>query len=120
MRRTDKVCRDDSGASNLPYITRAIDKIKHLTNEPVFFVFSDDIEWCKENLPRVRNEDYRFIEGQTPPQDMALMTICRHVIMGPSTFSWWGAWLNDNPKKIVIAPDRKINMRWYPHGAILI
>ena len=41
------------------------------------------------------------------------MTICNHVITGPSTFSWWGAWLNENPNKIIIAPD--INL-WYREG----
>ena len=105
VRRTDKVREDDSRASNLPYLTRAIDKMKSLTENPVFFVFSDDIGWCRENLPKVSDEDYRFVEGRTPPQDMALMTICRHIITGPSTFSWWGAWLNGNPDKIIITPN---------------
>ena len=91
-----------------------------LTDNPEFFVFSDDIEWCKENMHKVHEAEYHFIEDQTPAQDMALMSICRHVIMGASTFSWWGAWLNENPKKIIIAPDRKTSLDWYPCGAIVI
>ena len=109
IRRGDKVT-NDSFASETPYIKDAIARILSLTDNPKFFVFSDDISWCRENLPKVHDTDYTFIEGRTPPQDMALMTQCKHVIMGPSTFSWWGAWLNDNPNKIIIAPD--INL-WY-------
>ena len=120
VRRTDKVREDDSQASNLRYISRALEKLSSMTDSPNFFVFSDDIEWCRANLRKAYDTDYTFIEGQTPPQDMALMTQCKHVIMGPSTFSWWGAWLNDNQNKIVLAPDRKINMSWYPKGAILV
>ena len=110
VRRTDKASEDGFYASNLHYLSEALDTIIHMTDSPKFFVFSDDILWCRENLPKIYPADFTFIEGQTPPQDMALMTKCKHVIMGPSTFSWWGAWLNDNPHKIVIAPD--INL-WY-------
>ncbi len=106
VRRGDKV----SGSSRLyasdeHYIRLAIEKLSSLTQNPSFFVFSDDIDWCKHNLPNILNAEYTFIEGQTPAQDMALMTLCKHVIVGVSTFSWWGAWLNENPDKIVIAPD---------------
>ena len=110
VRRTDKVRKDDSEASNLPYISKALKTISSMTDSPRFFVFSDDIKWCKDNIHKAHDADYTFIEGQTPPQDMALMTKCKHVIVGPSTFSWWGAWLNDNPNKIIIAPDIHL---WY-------
>ena len=122
VRRTDKVREDDSIASNLPYISKALKTIISMTDAAKFFVFSDDIEWCRQNLPK--DYDYTFIDGQTPAQDMALMTQCKHVIMGPSTFSWWGAWLNVNPGKIVLVPNRKneknVDKSWYPRGAILI
>ncbi len=127
VRRGDKVGRDDSSASNLPYLNHAIAKILSLTENPQFFVFSDDINWCRENLRKAHEAEYHFINGQTPAQDMALMSICRHIIMGPSTFSWWAAWLNENPKKIVLVPDRTNDRswaprdpHWYPRGAILI
>lgn len=94
------------------YLKAAIEKILSLTENPAFFVFSDNIEWCKETLPKIYEAEYIFVEGNIPPCDMALMTVCRHVIVGTSTFSWWGAWLNDNPSKIIIAPD--INL-WYAH-----
>ena len=111
VRRGDKAeSKDVFYGTDERYLRSALEKISSLTDSPQFFVFSDDIEWCKSNLPKIHEAHYTFIEGQTPPQDMALMTQCKHVIMGPSTFSWWGAWLNDNPNKIIIAPD--INL-WF-------
>ena len=110
VRMGDKVFGKKHYASDSGYIRKAAEKISGLTESPKFFVFSDDIAWCRENLPQIYDTEYTFIDGQTEPQDMALMTKCKHVIMGPSTFSWWGAWLNDNPDKIIISPD--VNL-WY-------
>ena len=115
VRRGDKVKNKDFYCSDEGYIRHAIEMISSMTETPHLFVFSDNIAWCKEHRPQIYGVGggYTFIEGQTPPQDMALMTQCKHVITGPSTFSWWGAWLNDNPNKIVIAPD--VNL-WYKPG----
>ena len=105
---------DKSYVSRIIRFTKsALAKIEELTDEPKFFVFSDDVKWCRENLPGIYDAEYTFIDGQTPAQDMALMTQCRHVITSASTFSWWGAWLNENPSKIVITPD--VNL-WYPNA----
>ncbi|MBQ7155287.1 MAG: alpha-1,2-fucosyltransferase [Synergistaceae bacterium] len=115
VRRGDKAIDNPIHlASNEHYLKIALEKISGLTENPKFFVFSDDIAWCRHNLPKIHEADYSFIEGRTPPQDMALMTICRHVVVGVSTFSWWGAWLNENPGKIIIAPDVRL---WYKDGA---
>lgn len=64
-----------------------------------FIVFSDDIEWCKQNLPGLN-----YSEGNSNIEDLDLMSKCGHNIIANSSFSWWGAWLNKNPNKIVIAP----------------
>jgi len=66
-----------------------------------FLVFSDDIEWCKENIkgPRVM-----YSEENSAARDLQLMASCDYNIIANSSFSWWGAWLNDNPYKKVIAP----------------
>jgi hypothetical protein len=64
-------------------------------------IFSDDINWCKENLSF---KNMVFIENQTNIEDLWLMSLCKHNVIANSSFSWWGAWLNNNKDKIVIAP----------------
>lgn len=79
---------------------------ERLPEKPVFFVFSDDISWVKGNLDIPQAV---YIEGNTGKDayiDMQLMSLCRHHIIANSSFSWWGAWLNPAPDKIVLAPDR--------------
>ena len=68
-----------------------------------FLVFSDDIEWCKQVF---QGDKFTFIENQTDTDDLWLMSECEHNIIGNSTFSWWGAYLNRNPNKIVIHPEK--------------
>lgn len=63
-------------------------------------VFSDDILWCKENI-----KADLYMENTTNTQDLYLMTMAKHNIIANSSFSWWGAWLNQNPDKIVVAPE---------------
>lgn len=69
-----------------------------------FKVFSDDIEWCKENFKQ--NVTFTFSDETDAKKDMALLSHCEHQIISNSTFSWWGAWLNQNPNKIVISPSK--------------
>jgi hypothetical protein len=66
-----------------------------------FLVFSDDIEWCKKEFTGPR---FSFSEGHTPLVDMFTMASCKGHIIANSSFSWWGAWLNSDPDKLVIAP----------------
>jgi Glycosyl transferase family 11 len=66
-----------------------------------FVVFSDDIEWCKDDPVF---EGCQFAEGNDNIRDMYLMSQANHNIIANSSFSWWAAWLNSNPNKIVIAP----------------
>ena len=93
----------------LSYYEEAIAKIKNSIESPTFFVFSDDINWTKENIS-IPNPIY--IDWNTSKdawQDMFLMSQCKHNIIANSTFSWWGAWLNRSSEKIVIAPTHFLN-----------
>ena len=73
-----------------------------------FLVFSDGIDWCKEvfSTPRYKGYTFEYSEGKNEFEDMALMSNCEWNIISNSTFSWWGAWLNQNPNKIVISPSK--------------
>ena len=97
---TYELCTLDYYAASIRYITN------HVSN-PQFFIFSDDIEWAKNNL--VINSPCFYIDhnhGSNSYNEMRLMSLCKHNIIANSTFSWWGAWLNPSLEKIVIAPQR--------------
>ncbi|MEY8830876.1 alpha-1,2-fucosyltransferase [Sedimentitalea sp. XS_ASV28] len=81
--------------------------IQGLTKTPTVFVFSDDPDWVRDNLPLPCARVVVDINGaETDFEDMRLMSLCDHNIIGNSSFSWWGAWLNANPDKRVAGPAR--------------
>ena len=90
------------------YYKKSIEYIKSKDNIDLFCVFSDDIQWCKENLQEMAgNVEMAFVDwniGQQSFCDMHLMTYCKHNIIANSSFSWWGAWLGQREGKIVVAP----------------
>lgn len=91
---------------NNDYYNRAIEYIKTQCVNPIFFIFTDDLKWAKENFV---SNDFIFVEGNINHLaylDIYLMNQCKHNIIANSTFSWWGAWLNINDSKIVIAPSK--------------
>ena len=73
------------------------------SKDALFVVFSNDIKWCKANLHDVA-QHLIFIENEPYYHDFYLMSLCKHNIISNSSFSWWAAYLNRNPKKIVVAP----------------
>lgn len=90
----------------LSYYRRAVEEMKRRDPEAHFYVFSDGMDWVRENIDLPA--DTVFVTHNQGPdswQDMMLMTHCRHNIVCNSTFSWWGAWLNTHEGKIVICPD---------------
>jgi hypothetical protein len=89
---------------SLNYYYDAIKYICAIIESPCFFVFSDDIMWVKENLHLNNAVFIDWNTGYDSWQDMCLISLCKHNINANSTFSWWGAWLNNNPQKIVIVP----------------
>jgi len=89
------------------YYLRSIDLLNKELINPVFYIFTDNINWVKKNIPQ--NKNFILVDwnrGKDSNQDMYLMTRCKHNIISMSSFSWWGAWLNQNPEKIVIAPKK--------------
>jgi hypothetical protein len=97
------------GICNLNYYKNAIKIVSNEVYAPMYFIFSDDILWCKENFDFLDNKV--FIDGtESAIDDLELMKNCKHNIIANSTFSWWGAWLNENDKKIVIAPKKWFNI----------
>lgn len=94
------------GLCTADYYMNAIEYIKNRIKNPVFYVFTDNPIWLKENLPPFDYilVDWNEVSGKRSFRDMQLMTYAKHNIIANSTFSWWGAWLNPNPYKIVIAP----------------
>ena len=82
------------------YIEKAI---KQFPKDSTFVVFSNDMKWCKKELSGLERK-FIFIEGNAHYHDLYLMSFCKHNIISNSSFSWWGAYLNKNPEKKVIAP----------------
>lgn len=103
IRRTDYLKFSDYHPfPGMDYYKASIERVKKRDIQK-FLIFSDDIEWCKENF---KGEEFSFSEGLDEIHDMARMSSCGHNIIANSSFSWWGAWLNKNPQKIVISPSR--------------
>lgn len=95
------------GLCSLDYYRRAIEYVTTRVAKPEFVIFSDDMAWVRENL----HVDYpcHYVDHNTGLEsynDMRLMSLCQHHIIANSSFSWWGAWLNPNMDKIVVAPQR--------------
>ena len=85
----------------MDYYTRALYNLSNKAKIDHILIFSDDLRWCKDNF---RDSRIIFIEGQTDYEDMYTMTKCSHNIIANSSFSWWGAYLNEN-ENIVYTPD---------------
>jgi hypothetical protein len=95
------------GSCEPDYYRKSIDYIAGRVQNPDFFVFSDDINWARQNLSISR--DARFVDLNSASDDwmdMVLMSHCKHNIIANSSFSWWAAWLNQNPDKIVVGPSK--------------
>lgn len=102
------VTRKYHGTLGLDYYRKAIEIIGEKVKNPSFFVFSDDILWVKKNFKKVKEQTV-YVSGLcklTNPEELILMSLCKHNIIANSSFSWWGAWLNKNRRKIVLAPKK--------------
>ena len=94
---------------------------EHLEN-PIFFWFSDDIEWVKNNFGKKKN--FRFVDLKTKNADIAelmLMKNCKHIIAANSTFSWWASWLNEYKDALHLCPAKRYgNLHMIPSNWIKI
>ncbi len=93
------------GLCSLDYYERAVDFIRSRVSNPHFYIFSDDINWTMDHLVL---EDATYVSAMNFQdfEELAIMSACAHGIIANSSFSWWGAWLIDNPDKIIVAPAR--------------
>jgi hypothetical protein len=93
------------GTCTPAYYQQAVASIQERVGDVNLFVFSDEPDWVKKNLHFAVPTTYvTHNKGKASYQDMQLMSLCQHNIIANSSFSWWGAWLNNNPAKNVIAP----------------
>lgn len=110
VRRGDKAVAKDFNGTTAEYCKNAVDWFRQRLSSPVFFVFTDDWAWVREHLPagpHIVHVDHN--DEAHDYEDLRLMSQCRHHIIAPSSFSWWGAWLNPSPDKIVLSPPHQ---RW--------
>lgn len=99
------------GTCSADYYRKAMRHIEETTDKSVtYFVFSDDIAWVKANLPVGSNTVYVEDPTISDVESLILMSMCTHNIIANSSYSWWGAWLNQHPEKIVVAPTP-----WFEH-----
>ena len=118
IRRGDYVSRPAASAFHgvmpLDYYQEAAGQLVARVCDPSFFVFSDDPIWARDNLklpgPMTMVDHHGPHDAH---QDMRLMRACKHHIIANSSFSWWGAWLSENPDKIVVAP-----RQWFRESSV--
>lgn len=102
-------------ACPLSYFEQAMQLMGQRVTAPVFYIFSNDIEWTRTHL-HANGHRCVYVENNGPEadlHDLAAMALCQHAIISNSTFSWWGAWLTDHASKWVVAP-----RRWYKPKAM--
>lgn len=115
MRRGDYVSNPETrkfhGTCDLNYYYRCTEQLTKKVKEPHFFVFSDDNDWVRDNLKLPYTTTLVDHNGEDKNyEDLRLMSQCKHHIIANSSFSWWGAWLCNNPEKIIFAPRKWFNV----------
>lgn len=109
VRRGDYLNFTIFNGPDIHYYKRAVRLMMDLFGDDIeFFIFSDDFDYIKENFSWIKKAHYVNSDSRYPYEDMTLMSECHHNIIANSSYSWWGAYLNKNKKKKVIAP-----MHWF-------
>ena len=93
---------NENGNCKIEYYQEAINRINKLCNKDLtLFIFSDDLKMCKKLK---LNNKYIIVNSKNKLKNFELIKNCKHNIINNSSLSWWGAWLNENPNKVVVAP----------------
>jgi len=110
------------GICSIEYYHQCIEQLTlNAVKNPHFFIFSDDPEWVYANFKISSHPSLIVGHNSTDNahEDLRLMSLCKHQIIANSTFSWWGAWLNSNPGKIVIAPKKWFQKQTFPTSDLI-
>ncbi|MFZ2038574.1 MAG: alpha-1,2-fucosyltransferase [Minisyncoccia bacterium] len=93
------------GSCDIEYYKKGLEVVTNKIGKNIeIFVFSDDIDWAKTNLSFAYQTNFVSNPAIFDYEEIYLISLCKNNIIANSTFSWWGAWLNQNPNKIVVAP----------------
>lgn len=113
VRRTDYVGSSVHGVPLEDYYRHALAAVSEKVSSPCVFVFTDDPAWVSMRLMPTINHTKMLVSGKgfSGPEEMWLMSQCQHSILANSSYSWWGAWLNDSPDRVVTAPKQ-----WFVNG----
>ena len=121
VRRTDFLTDSRQTTLTPEQIAQGVAYLIRQGIEPTLFVFSDDIDWCRQHI-KSDDAPLNFVSEQDVGRDAAthfqLMTRCRYFILSVSTFGWWAAWLADHPTKIVLHPPHPYSANWAADGWI--
>ena len=124
IRRGDYININLHNVNLIEYYKKSIEYIKNIHNDCIFYIFSDDINWCKNN-DLFNSINCYFIDDLNDVETMGLMILCEYGgICANSTFSWWGVYLNENENKKMIFPKIWFNCNWnidiYPENSVVI
>ena len=116
---SDATTNSIHGVCSRDYYDQAISLIRTKVDTPIFYFFSDDIDWVKKEFGE--RPDFVFVSNPNLEdyEELMLMSSCAHNIIANSSFSWWGAYLNQNVGKMVIAPKKWVNTQPDPHPNIV-
>jgi len=113
VRRGDFIADPDThrihGVCSVEYYRDAVKLLSAIIDKPYFFIFSDDQDWAYRNLDFGFERTVVSDKDSLAHEELWLMSLCNHNIVANSSFSWWGAWLNNNPGKIVVAPKQWVS-----------
>ena len=112
IRRGDFLFSNEHNVCSEQYFYNAVERISKSVLNPTFIIFSDDVDWVKQNMD-FPCENIFYEKGDDPVwEKLRLMYSCKHFIISNSTFSWWAQYLSRNENKIVVSPERWFNSRY--------